>query len=710
MLRRLPLSPLAVLALSTVGLAAPLTGCDSPPTGESAGSAGNAGAAQGGSDGGSAQGGGGSGGSAQGGGGSAGSGAGSAAYPYPDEPVPTPFDVYFDPPAGEQYKGGYKVVGELTPPAWSWGKIELLEGLQAYRTEGYNLRTQKLRWQDTYQDQEYPLQVYFGSLNQQLVDGFNLFYKDKCAGAVGSKGAGPCPAKGPTRPEARFVLLQHGPKTGKGACDKKQTPVLLVHGALQNGNTWLLPGGDDGSGNPYPGTTQETGFAQALEETGRCAYAVTFGNFHGDNYNQAINVVNAIDRIKELTGRAKVDIVAWSKGVLPVDLYTADVPSWKDFGAKHFEQLAAEQAKRVPAFRKDVHTYVALSGPHLGIDLNFRHPYDDLLIYSTLENAPIGQAPSTWSFMTALQCVNWGYGGTPDFPNPYAQSVCTGRGGTWPDFFTRIYSSNIEGLDAAGKPVHSKSLETLNTEQGVAAADFEFDKYNIAMWGSVDANGTYVSAYLGQLQAAYDLRSFYPVPDRQNDGQDWSALDTDETKWRTWMIYKLTYLAAGFLDDDDAHIACRETAYDPAASPCKAEHTYYNADTADDYSLGYASYRLMDGIGIAAVTEMGGNFIERLKGHGLSPDLDYLYVVHGTSVGALAPFEIDGLTIPDGDPHGDGVLFDVSVAARDQLTQGWSAADKQARSKQEGVAYHHLEVGVTPAVWSKIIGGLDAVP
>lgn len=692
------------IALAALGLAMSVTACDSGRLpGESGGSGGAGG------QGGTAQGGGGA---AQGGGGAAqgGGGQGGTPYAYPSDPVPEPFDVYFDPPANGAYEGGYHVVGEITPPAWSWGKIELLEGHQAYRTEGYNLRTQKLRWQDTYQDQTYPLRTYFGALNQQLVDGFNLFYEDACAGQVGTSNAAACPAKGPTRPEARFVLLQHGPKTGKGACDKGKIPVLLVHGALQNGNVWLLPGGDDGAGNPYPGTTQKTGFVQALEDTGRCTYAVTFGSFHGDNYNQATNVANALDRIKELTGQPEADVIAWSKGVLALDLYTGDVPSWSDYGPRHFEQLAAEQGKRVPPFREDVHTYVALSGPHLGIDLNFRHPYDDLLIYSTLENAPIGQGPVTWGWMSALQCVTWGYGGNPQFPNPNAQSVCDGRGGTWPDFFKRIYTSNIEGLDAEGKPVHTQSLQALNVDQGVPAADFSFDQYNLAMWGSIDEKGTFVSAYLGQLQAAYDLRPYYPIPDRQSDGQDWSELDTDETKWRTWLVYKLTYLLAGYLDDDPAHIACREAAYDPVSSPCKALHTHYDVPNADDYSAGYATYRMMDGIGIDAVMEMGGNFIERLRKHGVSPGLDFLYVVHGTSAGAGAPFEIDGLATPGGDPHGDGVLFDVSIAARDQLTQGWPAADKDARSKQEGVPHGHLEVGVLPAVWAQIIAQLGAVP
>jgi hypothetical protein len=138
---------------------------------------------------------------------------------------------------------------------------------------------------------------------------------------------------------------------------------------------------------------------------------------------------------------------------------------------------------------------------------------------------------------------------------------------------------------------------------------------------------------------------------------------------------------------------------------------YYNQGTTEGQDGVYWKYRMMDGIGIKAVMEMGGNFIERLKHHGLHPGLDYLYVVHGTTGGlAGTPYEIDGMSCPTCDPHGDGVLFDVSIAAQDQLTQGWSAADKAARSKQEGLAYGHLDMGVTPAVWTKMMDQLKAIP
>jgi len=630
--------------------------------------------------------------------------------------VSTPVDAYFDPPPAGGYADAYSVVGQTTPPSWSWGKIELLAGKQKYRTEGYNLRTAKLRNVDTFEDADYPLRTYFGALNQQLVDGFNLHYQHACA-----QGAQACPAKGPTRPEARFVLLHHGPKTASLTCDTTRTPVLLVHGAMQNANVWLAPGGNNGSGGTYPGTTQATGFVQALEANNTCTYALTFGNFHGDNFNQAINLANAISRVKALTGRTKVNVVGWSKGVLSVDLYLANVAGWQDWGTKYFEQIAAEQAKHVPAFRNDVRTYVALSGPHLGIDLNFRHPFNDLLIYSTAESAPIGQGPVTWGWMSAIQCVTWGYADSPDdiFPNPNAYSVCENRGGMWPDFWSRIYTSNITGLDSTGKPVYTKSLLTLNTEQGLGSSSFNFDKYNIAMWGSVDEAGKYVSPYLGQLQAAYDLRAQYPIPDRQDDpiSYDWSTLDTDEVKWRDWMTLKLAYnpfppyVAAGWVSDDAGHITCRQTAYEPATYPCKAKHAYYDSRTAESYSFGYATYQLMGGVGIKAAMEMGGNFIQRLKAHGLSPNVDYLYVLHGTGAGAAGSvFEIDGMACPTCDPHGDGVLFDVSIAARAQLTQGWTTTQRSSKSKQEGVAYGHLDVGVTPAVWQKMIAQFNALP
>jgi len=76
-------------------------------------------------------------------GGTGGTGGGEVvAYP-PVGAFDPAYDNYFDAPADGTFKDDYRVVGEITPDSWSWGKNELLEGLQRFRAEGYNLRTQK---------------------------------------------------------------------------------------------------------------------------------------------------------------------------------------------------------------------------------------------------------------------------------------------------------------------------------------------------------------------------------------------------------------------------------------------------------------------------------------------------------------------------------------------------------------------------------------
>lgn len=600
----------------------------------------------------------------------------------------------------------FHIVGSLRPPSWSWGEIELLEGDQRVRTEGYNRRTEKLRLQDTFQTSDYPLGKFFGSLNQQIVDGFNLYYKSSCATARGVA----CAEPGPMRPEARFVLLHKGPKTYAKTCDVDKTPLLLVHGAMQDANVWLFPGGNDGAGNPYPGTTQKTGMVQAMEAAGRCVYAVTFGNFHGDNYSQAIGVANAISRVRQIHKRSdgtapKVDVLAWSKGVLAVDAYLGNAAAWPTMGSRFFDRVASAQSDAVPSFRSDVRVYVALSGPHLGIDLNFRHPIHTLTIASTSWNAPVGRGPMPWTWFSALQCVNWG----PDVPwydNPYAKSVCESRGGTWPDFFNRIYVSNLSGLDSDGKPVSRGTLRSLNVTDGAPGSGFSFDEYNISLFGSVSDTGKWQSAYLGQLQAAADLRSDYPVPRR--DSSDWKDLDADENRYYPWLRPKLTFLGGGYLDDSNRQ-ACRKTAFAPSASPCIAWHTYYNSRNSDSSSGLYSKYQLMSGLGVASAVEMGGHFVDRLKASGLDSKLDSLLVLYGEAAGvAGSVYETDGMSCPTCPVQGDGVLFHKSIAALDMLTTKWSASKRGKDAQQESVALGHLEVGVTPAVWNKVLAHLSA--
>jgi hypothetical protein len=413
-----------------------------------------------------------------------------------------------------------------------------------------------------------------------------------------------------------------------------------------------------------------------------------------------------VKRIKALhPGVPRVDIVAWSKGVLSVDAWMSNAATWTGFSTtRFFERLAKEQASQVPAYDDSVRVYVPLSGPHKGIDLNFRHPIHTLTIASTASNAPVGRGPMPWTYFSAVQCVTFGYD-TPWFKNPYAESVCAGSGGTWPDYFRRIYLSNITGLSSTGTPVSASTLQTLNTNQGLSASSFKFDDYNMSLFGAVNDAGKYVTAYSGQLQAAYDLRGTYPIPDRSASG--WKNIDPDENRYFPWLDTKLIYnpynpwIAAGYMQASD-HRVCRTTAFDPVGSPCFAFHAYNTNQNREGYdSLNYGKYRIMDGLGMAAATEMGGKFIQRLSERGLDSRLPSLYVLYGTT-GGSQPFETDGMTSTTSALRGDGVLFEASIAAMTQLTQGWTAAKKTADAKQEGMAYDHLSMGITPAVWNKI--------
>jgi hypothetical protein len=600
------------------------------------------------------------------------------------------------------------LVGAVTPPAWSWGQLELLEGHQTFRTEGYNRRTEKLRSADTFQSADFPVRTFFGALNQSIVDAFNLAYASPCA-----SGATACAEPGPTRPAARYVVLHKGPRTARLACNTSATPALLVHGALQDANVWLFPNGNDGAGGTFEGAPQLTGLVQALEAANRCVYAVTFGNFHGDNYNQAIQVANAITRIRQIHPGTRVDVLAWSKGVLAVDVYLANAATWTGFGTRHFDQIAAAQAAAVPRYRDDLRSYIALSGPHRGIDLNFRHPIHTLTIPSTSSNAPVGRGPMPWTFFSAMQCVTWGPD-SPFFNNPFAQSVCEGRGGTWEDYFRRIYVSNLTGLDSTGRPVSAGSLRTLNLNNGAPSTTFAFDEYNLSLFGSINDAGNYVTAYLGQLQATRDLRPLHPIPLRTDPS--WDSVDPDEERWFPWIDSKLLFnpfnpfIAGGFLDDPD-HKRCRTAAFDPKSTTCAAFHAYNLDSNAEGFNAaGYARYRLLDGLGVTTAEEIGGRFIQRLSEHGLDPRLPSLFVLFGSAPGADGTvFETDGRSCPTCDGHSDGVLFQESIAALPQLTQGWTPEQRTAHAIQESLPLGHLEIGVTPSAFARILTHLQSL-
>lgn len=168
-------------------------------------------------------------------------------------------------------------------------------------------------------------------------------------------------------PSSRFVLL-HYAKGWKKAREKhpKLLPVILLHGAGMSSNHCYANRPIE---QPYEG------LAARLTRAGRATFALTFSHVHGDNYLQAEQVANAIARVRHVTGAAKVDLVAHSKGGMPARIYLSSAgPDW------------------ATAFRKDVRRYVMLGTPNAGIDVSFAYPN---LNYWILEHK--SPAPLSWT-------------------------------------------------------------------------------------------------------------------------------------------------------------------------------------------------------------------------------------------------------------------------------------------------------------------------
>lgn len=145
------------------------------------------------------------------------------------------------------------------------------------------------------------------------------------------------------------------------------TPVLFVPGAADNGSRGFVT------------------MAMDLDARGRPVYALTFAHPHGDVFQQAEWVANAIARLKARTGAEQVDLVAHSKGGLAVAVYishTADA-DW---------DMAAYEEVGTP-YRGDVRRAVFIASPLGGIDANFR--WSSLNLSSL--SADTALSPASWS-------------------------------------------------------------------------------------------------------------------------------------------------------------------------------------------------------------------------------------------------------------------------------------------------------------------------
>jgi hypothetical protein len=168
---------------------------------------------------------------------------------------------------------------------------------------------------------------------------------------------------GSARPGSGAFLLH----VGLGAPFASGTPVLLVPGAGDNASRGFVL------------------VALDFAAQGRPVYGLTFSHPHGDVFEQAEVVADAIARIRERTGAAQVDVVSHSKGGIATAIYLSHTPA-ASWGAPAYESAGTP-------YRGDVRRAVFVGTPLDGLDTAFRWP---ALNYASL-NADSAASPTSWS-------------------------------------------------------------------------------------------------------------------------------------------------------------------------------------------------------------------------------------------------------------------------------------------------------------------------
>lgn len=167
---------------------------------------------------------------------------------------------------------------------------------------------------------------------------------------------------GTQTPDTSDALLHVGPS----AALAYGTPILFVPGAGDNASRGFVT------------------MAWHEDLLYRPVYALTFAHPHGDVFEQAELVADAIARIEARTGATQVDVVSHSKGGAAVAVYLSnyDGASWSD---------AAYQAAGTK-YRGDVRRAVFIASPLDGVDTSYRWPSSN---YLSLD-ADTAFSPSAW--------------------------------------------------------------------------------------------------------------------------------------------------------------------------------------------------------------------------------------------------------------------------------------------------------------------------
>lgn len=163
-------------------------------------------------------------------------------------------------------------------------------------------------------------------------------------------------------PHTSAFLLHVGPSAAIAA----GTPILFVPGASDNGSRGFIT------------------MAWHEDLLGRPVYALTFAHPHGDAFEQAEQIADAIARIKARTGASQVDVVAHSKGGISAAIYASNHPK------AHWPDAAYESVGT--RYRDDIRRLVFIATPLGGIDTAFRWPNGNYLSLDADE----AFSPSSW--------------------------------------------------------------------------------------------------------------------------------------------------------------------------------------------------------------------------------------------------------------------------------------------------------------------------
>ncbi len=168
---------------------------------------------------------------------------------------------------------------------------------------------------------------------------------------------------GTATPHTSGFLLHVGPS----AAVASGTPILFVPGVGDNGSRGFIT------------------MAWHEDLLGRPVYAMTFAHPHGDAFEQAELIADAIARIRERTGAAQVDVVAHSKGGIAAAIYASNYAraAWPD----------AAYTSVGTRYRDDIRRLVFIATPLAGIDTAFRWPNGNYLSLDADE----AFSPASWA-------------------------------------------------------------------------------------------------------------------------------------------------------------------------------------------------------------------------------------------------------------------------------------------------------------------------